>query len=257
MGAQELTPGVNYETMTMDLGSKNDISGFNLGVRYEYGLNEMISLGGKLSYASYTNKPETGDSTSISGLEDIELDVKGMYGLTAGTLRYGATLAFSMGENKTNSDGDVSANSGGNTLTPYVGYEYASGPSMFGAKLSFDLLLGKRKLKDESTTPATSSDQEGGTNTSIDLFYEHTLSAEMLLGAALDYTMVSDDKVAGVSSENVTPVLDLKVYLPIEMGGGTLIPSIHYGMTTDSEVGGTDIDAFSAMGLGVDYRMAL
>ena len=251
MGISELTPGLRYTSMSLDTGTESTDKGFTIGVLYEYGLNDMISLGAQLEYMM--NKLDPGD-TDHTGLSDLMLKLKGTYPMTGSLFRYGADLAISLGDDETKANGDQNNFSGGYTLTPYVGYEMGVSTGVWGARLKRDLLLGERSVK----VGATSGKRTAGEETGLSAFYEHNLTGAQL-GVALSFNWTDSAKVKGGGSfeEAPSPLWNLDVYLPVDMGGGTLIPKVMYGGTTDKSLNGTDIDSASMWSIGVDYRIAM
>ncbi|MCB0350081.1 MAG: hypothetical protein KDD38_02785 [Bdellovibrionales bacterium] len=258
-GQHEVTPGFTYQTGNIKgTGFDVDITGTILGVGYEYGLMPELSLGAELSYSSVKSDDGTNSSTD-SGLENIDLLVKATMPAGPGALKYGATLSFSPGDYTVDSSGDGNAYTGGHSLTPYVGYEMTADACTFGAKLSTEVGLTDEATDDENNTP-NKSENSGGQQTVFSFFYEHKFSEDMKLGASLDWITTADDKVTpeggtATTSENLTPNQRLSVYLPTKLGEGTLLPTLTYTMTTDDDVDGTKYDSLSIIGVQVGYRM--
>jgi len=259
-GGQDLTPKITYFSESDKLkGAANttDTTGFLVGAEYEYGVMEGLAVGAALSYESAS----VDDSTDydIKGLQNVELFVKGSSAAGPGAFKYGANLSLSPGDLEIDSNSDRNAYTGGHDLVPYVGYEYGMGAeSVFGAKLAFTLELGDKTV---TTDPGSvESKVSGGERTTISLFYEHQLAA-LKLGVALDWATVADvdSKTAGVTTttEQVSPQQTLRVYTPMVVGTGTLLPELRYGFTTDDKRSSTDIDTYDRFALAVGYRIAL
>lgn len=255
-GKHQITPGLLYVSSSQEIGGagKDKTSGFLLNFEYEYGVMPELAVGAAIGFKSFSNDLASGADTDTSGLTDLELLVKGTMPAGPGALKYGATLGISPGDAEVKSNGDRNAYSGGMELTPYVGYEYSMAPCVMGAKLSVDIGLSDRT----TDSSGTKTKESGADETTIALFYEHEFSSDMKLGGELDWVTTSDtkDEDTGAKTENISPTQKLRVYMPMTMGNGTLIPEFTYGFTTDDKVGGADIDSYSLMALGASYRMA-
>jgi hypothetical protein len=253
--AKEFTPGLTYSSTTVKFtGAKSEITGFDINLPVEYGINEMLSIGGALSYKSATNKSGA-VSTDRKGLGDILISLKGTMPVSSGspgTFKFGTDLSLSIGDDKTDSSGDENNYSGGHTLTPYVGYEMAADANTFGGKLSREVNLGDKTIDNNGAKSKVS----GGETTELSVFVEHAIDSTMKFGAALAYDMIEDSKDSvGGKSEALSPIYAVKLYLPTQVGEGTLLPEIIYGSTTDDSASGTKIDSVSAWIVGVSYRM--
>ena len=251
MGVLEITPGITYMTSNQEFtgGAKNKIDAFDLKVMADYGLMHGLAVGGELGYVTGTFKTEPATTdTDIVGLRDLELFAKGHSDMGAGRLAYGATLNFSLG-NQENKTGESTPNSGGMGLTPYVGYEMAVGPGIWGAQASYNW-VGERT----SETAGVESKTEGGSSIGLATFYEYAMGAEMSLGAALRYAMTSETENAGVGNNDEETVLGLEVYAPMAAGDGLeLIPRFTWASTDSDTVGD---EGTSDLSLGVDARWA-
>jgi len=257
-GKQDVTPRLTIATTEteFDSGSKTEASANVLSAEYEYGWMEGLSVGGALAYTAsgdYDNGTSDGD---VSGLNNLEAFVKASLPAGPGALKYGAALSLSLEDSEFESNGDTNAATGGHDLEPYVGYEMSSGSCTYGAKLALEVGLTDRTIKD---TVGTTADHSGKEDTTISLFYEHKFSEDMLLGASLDWVTTSDSKNedTGTKTESLSPTQVISVYLPVKLGGGTLLPAIAYGITTDDKVGANDVDSYSALALTVGYRIEL
>jgi hypothetical protein len=253
-GKQAVTPKFSFLTSStqMNGAAKANVSGWSLGASYEYGFISEISVGVTLDYRTEDTKTSGAQTTTASGLDDLQLFVKANMPAGPGSLKYGAALGISPGDHKIETNGDSNNNTGGNMLTPYIGYEYDMAPCVFGAKLATDLRLGDATSKSGSI----STDYSGNEKTTFSLFYEHSFSSDMKLGASLDWVTTSDTKPkGGTAVEAISPTQLLSVYLPMTVAAGTLIPELQYGFTTDDKVSGVKIDTYNVMNLDVAYRM--
>jgi hypothetical protein len=158
-----------------------------IGVAYEYGLSEMLSVEGILAYGSLEDNSTP--SRKSTGLVDPMVTLKGTQKMDFGHLRFGATLGLGgISKSKTESNGDTNLLSGGYSLKPYIGADLNAGPGILGARLSYNY-----KLDRTSDNNGTEGTTKGGNETDLSAFYEYMLS-DMVLGAELNYTMTAETK---------------------------------------------------------------
>lgn len=254
-GISEVTPHIGYRSFTFKAkGGTSDttLSGLNrIGASYEYGLNEMLSLGADLSYS--TLETDGTPKSKFNGLEDPTLFVKGTSAMDFGRLRYGANLGlgFQKSKNATASqDGNVAT--GGFSLAPYVGLDADVGPGVLGGRLSYTFRF------ERTTEVAGSGDTKstGGNELGLSAFYEYMLS-DMLLGGALNYRMVTDteDESGGVKTKNnddYAPFgLSLYTRIPVTEAA-VVIPRLDY----DFSAGGEKYDKYNDLALSIAARFA-
>jgi hypothetical protein len=254
-GANEGTATLSYESEKIEFKGGGDfkVKGETLGLQYEHGLNEMLSLGGKISYDSLKNSTTGSSDTDRTGLEDIDLFLKGNMAAGPGTFRFKVDLTVTPEDSKTKSNGDTNAASGGNNLAPMVAYELPMGPGIGGAYLSTEVDIGKGK----TTVSGGSSDKfKGGNSTIFGLFYENPLDAGNMIGGNLEYETVSDSTfdTAG-TQDNLSKTITLSVYSKHAVGSGFLLPRLSYATSSDDKIQGLDIDSASGFKLDVGYRM--
>ena len=259
-GVSEVTPHLNYRSETYKFpngGGEATRKGIDdLGARYEYGVNEMISVYGDLSISMVENKVGT-VSSNPSGLNDIELGFRGTSAMGMGNLRYGLGLTWGIEKAKTDANGLPSNNStGGMGLTPYVGWDMAVGPGMWGAVLSYNYLL-------ERTTEATGggeSKEKDGHILGIGTFYEY-LMADMTFGGRLMYAAPADTKTTSGGSETTagtSPMITVGAYTAIPAGPGALLAGLDYGWLSGKKYQSTqdNLDSSTIFNINVGYRIA-
>jgi hypothetical protein len=222
-------------------------------------LLDDVSVGAILGFAINGDYEDTTTSTrgDISGLKNIEAFVKASMPAGPGTLHYGATLSLSTSDKEIDAYGDINATTGGHSVVPYVGYEQSSHKSNFGGKLSFGIDLADRSVDDDGTKREVT----GGEVTVLSFFYEHNLNEQLLIGAAADWITTSDTDTKTVSttttSENISPVQLISIYLATKLGAGTLLPELEYGFSTDERVNNQEVDSYSQMNIKIGYRIEL
>jgi hypothetical protein len=259
-GVSEVRPHITYRSITQkNTGGRGDTTemGYrDLGARYEYGLNEMISLYGDLSVSGIENKTGaaagTQTSSTTSGLDDIELGFRGTSAAGMGSLRYGLAANVNIGKAKSDSN-----SSGGLNFMPYVGYDMTAGPGFWGARLSYQYNL------ERTGDGGTSGDikAKDGNVLGLGTFYEYLLS-DMILGGRLQYDMTSDAKinVNGLAEQTVgySPMLTIGAYTRIPMGPGVLLAGLDYMMLSGKKFGAANdnVDSRQGFDLNLGYRIA-
>jgi hypothetical protein len=241
--AHEGTFGLGFFTGEVDTSPSIDLSGQRVFAEYEYGINEAWAVGVLLNYTQ--TKIDTSPSTDSTGLNDLEINVKGKHTPEAG-LRYGAMIELALQDGEVKSNGDTNQATGGIMVNPYVGYEMAKDQCKFGGKLARGVRLKDEKEEDKGSN--TTEESSGGEATTLTGFYEHTFSEQWALGGSLEYAMIGDTKSDSGDTDNGNS-MTLNVYAPMHMGPGTLIPQFSYASTS-----GADTDV-TAMELSAKYRM--
>jgi hypothetical protein len=252
-GHQALTPVLDYQTWNIDATDDNQtLSGLLVNLGYEYGLNDMLSVGANIGYTNQTAS-ETGlSNTTINGLQNIDLYVRGTLAAGVGSFKYGADLSISPGDRTISSNGNLNAATGGHSITPYVGYQMMAGPGTVGAKLSTQIDIG-----DRTTSQSGLPDQKfsGSDQTEFDVFYEQRLAQIWMFGAALNYDSYSDTKHDGGGTlSNYSPFIGLKVYSVVNVGPGELLPMIQYQWTSDTSENGNTISSYNKIDVAAGYR---
>lgn len=250
----QATAGTHQGTAGLELadgkvnggGGDVDVTAQALFAEYEYGINDMLSIGGRLTYTQ--SKVDTSPSVKATGLNDLEIALRGKHVLGTG-LRYGANLNLAIADGETKSDGDSNQATGGIVLAPYVGYEMYHDKCAFGGRISRDLRLKDDKSEDKTTSPSTTTETSGGEATTLAGFYEHNFNEKYTLGGSLTYAMTDDSKPDGAADVDEGTTTTIDVYSQIRaVGPGMLVPHIAYEKTSaDTDVKGTTI--------GVKYRM--
>jgi hypothetical protein len=219
-----------------------------MGVGYEYGLNDMLSLGAELAFTSLEVDNGGTVKPKISGLADPMVFVHGTSGMDFGRLRYGANLGLGFQKHKIEANNDTTPATGGFSLTPYVGLDMDAGPGILGARLSY-------RFNMERTYDANGTEQKvkDGNILGLAAFYEYMLS-DMLLGADVNYRMVGEETTttgaASTTAKSYSPFgLDLYARIPVDESI-TIIPSLGY----DFSASGDDVDKYNDMVIQVAAR---
>lgn len=225
-GKSDVSVTLGYKTMTIKPdGATEDtkINGlYKSGVAYEYGINEMFAIEGKLSFNSLEN--DASPKIKESGLEDPEVTLKGTSGMDWGRLRYGASLGLGLEKRKVKSNGDENAASGGFSLTPYIGADANVGPGILGGRLSY-----RYNMERTIEVPVGSDEKrKEGNVLGLSAFYEYFVT-DVVLGGAINYkslaaTKDGDDNEVGKSYD----ITGISLYSRIPMGTWDLVPKIDY-----------------------------
>lgn len=244
-GASNVTAGVDYGMLTTEPkggGAETEMSGFGVRAEYEYGLNEMLSLGARLQYQSMTTEGIAGAAdTDNDGLANPEIFLKGTSAMGTGRLRYGVTFGLGL-ENQTADN----VSTGGHSLTPYVGYDMDMGGGILGARLSYGWMM-ERTFE---TAGGAEVKTEGGNMLGVSGFYEFMM-ADALLGAAVHFRDFADtENAAGASNNDAYSPLGLQIYSRIPVSTFVLLPSLAY----DFSAGGDRYDSYNDMTLSVAAR---
>lgn len=208
--------------------SGNDIEsrGAEVGVSYEYGVSDLWAIGAEISTASLEDDVDNAArKTKSKGMKDLEFTVRGQTAAGSG-VHFGGRITIAVEDSKIESDGDSNMSSGGNVLAPYIGYQWALPTSFLGVQLTRELQLGKAKQIDKSNGTKRTFDLEGGELTTLAAYYEAVLSSKVSLGTSIELSKRQDIEVTGdltgtVDGKSATALV---VYVPIQLGGGTLIP---------------------------------
>ena len=254
-GVQVVTPEFNYIAITVETNNagtptKTEVKRTGVRVAYDYGINQMFSVGAALEYS--TSKDEGNTPTTIeAGLNDIEVNFKGTYAMGPGNLRFGSELSYSLGDRKIEANGNSNAYTGGHILTPYLGYDMNLGKGVAGTKLARQMNLGKQKVDNNGVT----TEYEGDEETQFDLFYEQGINADWNAGGALSYVQKADTKSNGTSTENINPTYLVRLYAPVKWGNAEVLPELRYSFTSDDKVEAAKIEKYDVLGFKVGYRM--
>jgi len=245
-GQTFIVPELEYFDGSVDgkAGGSTDLKTTNISVAGEWGYTADMSFGAELTMV----KEEVG-TVEASGLGNIEFFMKGSHALSTGALKYGAALSISPGNSEQDSSGDFNGYTGGHELTPYIGYEH-KGDITCGAKVSYEIGLGDRKVEDAS---GTESDESGEDTLALSVFAE-TGHAAGTWGASLTHAMTSDSEDEAGTKTEMPDQTTLAVYGDYGLSEGTaLTGSLGYQM-----IGSTDvIDDGSGIQLLVGARFAL
>ena len=266
----QLTPELAYSNKNIKFEStgtnKQDTTATTLNLRYERGINEMLSAGVLLPYTSTTAKTDTGTTSKdeMKGLGDISLFLKGNHTLVEGqALWFGANLNLSPGDKtvkgKTADKDEVNNYSGGHSIAPYVGYSMLVSSWVVGARLSTALGIGDRTVK---TTPFGGSEaktkESGGVETALTVFGETPITNGNV-GVKLAYAGVNTTKsksAAGVTTPTGGyTTIGLGVYGNYDFNEtAALIGGIDYAKMASDRVADTKVDSTSIMAINVGGR---
>jgi hypothetical protein len=281
-GKWEVSPMLEYHDWTLKYNSNGNIFGFSksedtgmiYGVKGEYGINDMFSVGVNLAGESDTWKNTGTDgstnNSTASGMNNIDIIGNGKYDLGGSTLRYGLDLSISMGSSKYDvssgaAQGSFGTNTGGMDLTPFIGWETAMGPGILGAKFSYLFQLSKRNYNTTAGSVPLSeipSSESGISAESLAVFYEW-MQNSWSLGVSLAYNGVqgSSETFADGSSSKVDnghAGLFVSVYAPITVADNiTIIPNLGFGDNGEAlvaENGG--VNTWNGWDLSVAARFA-
>ena len=256
-GTFEVTPGIAILSTKSKLRSTDleiNTVGVPLNVIGEYGVSSFFSIGLNLqfgnSFTSFANCPVGFDckSSKSYGLEDPRIDLKFMFPVGPGLLRFGAGASFAVEKSVKKASGDSNTASGGNKVVPFLAYEVAFGPSILGAQIQYDAYIGDRKVSDSGVDQTDSKGAAFSTN----VFYEYTRSI-VTLGAALGYgtSERSQTTANGTTTINsvTTNAFALKIYAPIHTTDRlTLLPTVTYAILTYPSSSTAIVTAVTAIG---------
>ncbi len=254
-----LTPEVTYnsDSIKMKAQNKTETTGENLNLTYERGLTEMYSAGVMVGYTTNTSETKGSNDTDTNGLSDVQFFGKGRYSFMEGSsFHYGAYLFLSPSDQEIEvktSKTEYDANSGGNSLRPYVGYQWLLGSHVLGTRLSTDFLIGKRSVKTK-TTSTTTNKYEGGEATQLSVFYE--IPYEMgAVGFEAFYTGINQQKKDGVEQHDGYNTMGLSVYSPYHFSdSATVIGNLTWSQRATASIAGTDVDSSSTLAVSVSGR---
>lgn len=198
----QVTPELSYDTQNVEFtNSKSDVTGQTLSVRYEYGINEMLSTGILAGYL--TGEEEAGTTTTDQkGMTDITLFLKGQNAFAdSQSMHWGADLDWSPGDREiNNTTNEVNAMTGGLTIKPFVGYVWMTGPGLAGINFNTALGLGDRTLMTTTGATETESKLTNGLESALTGFYEHTMD-KTIIGTSLSYVNIATTDIKTGTSE--------------------------------------------------------
>lgn len=247
-GQSELTPRVGYLSSTIETesGIETKSTGFNLGVAYEYGLNETWAVEAAINYGNLDSEINSVKEKS-SGLLNPEFAFKGTSGMEWGHLRYGVIAELSLEKRKvTSATDDGNLATGGHALKPYVGADTAVGAGLLGARLSYEY-----KFDRTLDTGGVESKHKDGHEMGLSVFYEYMMT-DVLLGAS--YNHISEGAVNdedGNELEDSGTMTGISLYSRIPMEGWALIPRLDYDMSN------SHFDKFNVMLFTVAARFSM
>jgi len=276
-GKWEVTPMLTYQDMTLKYTNNNgtnfdksETTGVIYGVKGEYGIDDMFSVGINIAAENDSIKSTSTSGVSntgtASGLNNIDLYGNGKYDLGGSMLRYGLDFSIAMGKTKQDissgaGQGSFGTSDGGLNATPFVGWEMAMGPGIFGLKFSYTFQLADRKYNSTPAgTGALADSEKGDSAESLTAFYEW-MNNNWSLGVALSYNGTNGSKLT--FGDGTTGTVDnghagifIDIYAPITVADNiTLIPSFGYGDNGEmliAEQGG--VKTFAGYDLSVAAR---
>lgn len=215
-----------------------------------FGLTDDIALGGAWGYI-WTDTKGGDFNNNVSGLSDIQLNLRGRSVQQAGIWRYGVTLNYSPKAMEYDADGNRDNQfSGRNELTPYVGYEFLISPTgRLGFNFSRDFLLGD----EESEGPGWKSKSKGGEKTKLAAYYE-CLQENNVYGALVGYQWSDDIKVGGSKFEGLDTA-QIALYSRYELKQNMyLTPKFNFSRAVNDQFGSSKINRLRAFSLDVGLR---
>jgi hypothetical protein len=243
---------------------KLDITATPLHLGLEYGLTQNLAVGAILNYANLKYKAsgcsggQTCNTSTMKGMTDPAIYLKGQSDAGSGSLMYGAAATLGMGTHKINSSGgsdDLYVS--GTTFTPYIGYQMPAGPGVWGARFQYELYSGDRKSSNQEYTPTRQTVSKGGNEWTIDTFVETPMSG-WTLGGDLFYSseVTSRDSVNGgktTDNNDESTTLGLEAYAAIPLSAVTILPHVSYSNEDFSNSNST-LSSAKVFGLGVAAR---
>ncbi len=264
----QLTPVLVYNTANKTFEStgtdKTDTKATNLKVRYERGINEMLSAGALIPYVMKTDETDTGTTSKneFKGMGDLTLFLKGNHAMAEGaTLWFGADLNLSPGDQKVTvktGKNEVNGYAGGHSLNPYVGYSMLMSSYLVGAKLSTELGIGDRTRKVDSSGTETKSKLTGGHTTALTLFGEMPITGGTA-GAKLVYagknTTKDKDATGATTTTGGYTTIGLGVYGNYDFSEtAALVAGLDYTKLAGDRAEDKKVDSTSDMSLSVGGR---
>lgn len=264
-GHLEITPALTYSLIKYTFDSTASVdtaetTATYLGAEVEYGLNSMFSVEVDLRYQNATTEFEPGGGKSKSkGLLDPAFKLNGMTRVGPGLLRFGAELDIAIEDDETDVSNDSNAASGGHTLTPLIGYEFATGTAIFGGALTYDIYKGDRSIKDDGSTPSKTTGKDGRVMI-LAAFGEFMMNSTTRLGGMIQHISSEETKTEsnGVtrSNNNATTALTFSGYVPYEATPSlTILPAFTFGSyNAPDQSSVNDVRLYSAH---VDFRITM
>ena len=195
-----VTAGAEYRSLDTKFGltdgsqSKSVIGRSQFEVQYDYGLIENLSIGAVAAYSLYSveSSSQFGRfSNNYSGLEDFAINLKGFVPIQSNfNFRFGIDYLASNEAKEDAESRTQNAFSGGDSLRPYIGLDYAVGSLFFGAKILREINLEDRVIK----SPSRANGEvrlTGGEFTQASIFAE-SHQAWGILGGFLQHTITED-----------------------------------------------------------------
>lgn len=255
-----LTPELNYSSTSLKYkgANKQETTGQVLDLSYERGLNEMYSVGAGVAYMNGKQEKQGTNDLDMTGLRDLSLFARGRYAFVEdSSLHYGADVLLSTGDREyeyKTSKTEVNASSGGNSIRPYVGYQWLLGSHVLGTKLSTDFNLGKKSVKSKSVTETTTNKMEGGEETTLSVFYEipHEMGS---VGFQAFYAGVANTKTDSTQNHDGYNKMGLGVYSPYHFSeSAAVIGDLTWSQLASSSIGGAEVDSTSDINVSVAGR---
>lgn len=250
---------VEYKRTDDTGGGKFKSNSATYDLRYEHGLNEMLSLGAFIGYQDARVSLVTGGESK--GLTDLNVYLRGTNSFVdKQSLHYRLNFNASVTPSETH-PGSSTAATGAFAVEPLVGYAATLDPFVVGAKFSTKFDLVDRSVKAFAADGSSSTNKNRGGNTT-----EGTIFAEFpyhngLIGAAVNYGYVSNTKTdngtgAGfVDNGNGTTYVGLNIYSPYEFSEEfTLIGNVGLRKIASGSVSGIQIASTNQYDLSLTGR---
>lgn len=211
-----------------------------LSLTYERGLNENYAAGIELGYTAGEYE-EGGTQVDRRGLNDVSVYAKGRKAWQSNsTLYYGVALGVSPGDQELDVD-EQDANTGGNNLVPYVGYQWLMGSNVLGVRAVTEIGLGDRTVVDQGNEVLESGSDETAANVFYEIPYDE---AKGRLGLAAGYIYTSSLERDGTVAFDGYNSMGFSVYSPYRITQeATVVGSVNYTNVLTDNISGVNLES--------------
>ncbi len=248
----------------------NDTRSNILMLRAQRGLSNNWSWNASMGFGTQESDIERQKTSNSQGLTDIVLGAQKLREIPEGQLFYGGKISLSPSEReesysfKNGKNGDGNLQTGGTTLSPYVGLQVDRRDYIFGAQAQFDYAF------DRSSTRGTASGQKIIITRSnqhvlgLEGFFE-TPMPQFIFGAkaGIAHALESDtDARLGAQKEilgtDTYQVLNGGIYARIQANKTLeVLPTLSFSKLIGSNGGSLTVEDVNGISLGVAIRTAL
>ncbi|MGZ3772873.1 MAG: hypothetical protein ACXVCY_05125 [Pseudobdellovibrionaceae bacterium] len=228
-------------------GTETKMAGMPLQMTYAYGLDTNMSVSVSTDFGTQENT-SSGVTYKYSGLSDL----KGQFLVNSEAWYYGTEASATLGKDKVaTSTSEGTRNSGGYSVTPFMGYHSALG---FGAKLSYQYFTDR--ITETSTTDKTTS---GGNTLSVEPYWETNYGAGNF-GVRFAYGMIADSTVkqsgTADSKSNSYTGYSAGAYVAHKISvSGTILGNLTYVNVPEFEIINGVKYSVSGTNISAGYRM--